>query len=130
VTELAPIYKRVLAFTLDLLIVWGGLTAVNFIVFISLPMKISDPIGTMSVLAMLGYVFIKDGTRGQSVGKRIMKIRVVKESNNSPISHELSFVRAIPLLLMLPLDIIFCLGGKRKRLGDIFAGTKVVQVNA
>lgn len=127
---LASLHSRIIAFILDLIIVWGGLTLINFIIFITLPMNISNSIGTFSVILMVGYLFIKDGFRGQSIGKKIVKIKVVHEQSGFAIEHPHSFIRSIPLVFLFPIDILFSIGAKRQRLGDIFAKTSVIKTDA
>jgi uncharacterized RDD family membrane protein YckC len=75
----------------------------------------------------LGYILFCDGFKGgQSLGKIIMKTAVVNAGNGSPCSYCKSFLRNTFQVLGF-FDWIFVFGKKRQRLGDIAAGTIVVQ---
>ena len=89
--------------------------------------------GTFSYAAMwlgLGYFLFSDGLPGgQSVAKRWLGMRVISESTGMPCSFAQSFVRNFFLAFFGPIDWLFIFGPKHQRLGDIVAGTIVVQVD-
>ncbi len=75
------------------------------------------------------FVFFETLWRGQTPGKRFLKIRVIRD-NGQPAGLPQATLRA----LLRPLDDIFSLGAllimftpKEKRLGDWLAGTLVIQ---
>ncbi|MBE6571828.1 MAG: RDD family protein [Ruminococcaceae bacterium] len=74
-------------------------------------------------LAFLFAYFFKDVVNGQSVGKRIMKIKVVDMDGNKPSIFNL-IIRNITIFIW-PVEAILVLLNKQ-RLGDILAKTKVV----
>ncbi len=84
----------------------------------------------ISFAIYVGYfVFFEMLWQGQTPGKRFVKIRVIRD-NGRPIRLQQATLRA----LLRPVDDIFFLGvflivlGKReKRLGDLIAGTIVIQ---
>jgi uncharacterized RDD family membrane protein YckC len=84
----------------------------------------------ISFFVYAGYfVFFEVLWQGQTPGKRLVKIRVIRDDGR-PISLQQAALRA----LFRPVDELFFLGvfliilGKReKRLGDLVAGTLVVQ---
>lgn len=79
------------------------------------------------LLVFMAYTLLSDALpRGQSIGKRIMKIAVVDEKTMQPCTILKSFIRNISLLFLNVFDWIFIFGPKRQRLGDIFAKTTVV----
>ena len=108
---------------------------------------------SIGILASLTYLLISDGLfHGQSVGKRLVGIKVIVEREDGGLLdcrfHE-SLVRNIPFaltvvlgsflvlwFLFLPLAIIIVAGEayfayadeKGLRIGDVFAGTMVVDV--
>jgi uncharacterized RDD family membrane protein YckC len=81
-------------------------------------------------LAFLGfvlYVLFCDGfPGGQSLGKRFTRTAVVHANTEEPCRYWQSLVRNFAMFLGL-IDAVFILGKQRRRLGDYFAGTKVVQ---
>lgn len=96
-------------------------------------------------LAMLGYVFTlgylltKDALPevggflgGQSIGKKLMNIKVIKEDTGQGIlgDYGTAIVRQIPLLIPFfgIVDALMVLGDERKRFGDKWAKTIVVKV--
>lgn len=75
------------------------------------------------------FVFFETLWRGQTPGKRFLKIRVIRD-NGQPARLPQATLRA----LLRPLDDLFSLGAllimftpKEKRLGDWLAGTLVIQ---
>ena len=73
------------------------------------------------------YIWFCDGLPGgQSLGKRVTGIRVVHVDTEKPCSYGQSFVRNLAMVLGV-IDAAFIVGKQRRRLGDLIAGTKVVQ---
>lgn len=85
-----------------------------------------------TVLAMVGYpVAIETATRGRSIGKIVMGLRVVSDDGGperfrQALFRALASVVEIWMLLGSPAVICSLLSPKAKRVGDIFAGTVVV----
>jgi uncharacterized RDD family membrane protein YckC len=85
-----------------------------------------------TVLAMVGYpVAIETATRGRSLGKMVMGLRVVSDDGGperfrQAMFRALASVVEIWMLLGSPAVICSVLSPKAKRVGDIFAGTVVV----
>jgi uncharacterized RDD family membrane protein YckC len=80
-----------------------------------------------AILPFLAYSLLADGMgTGQSVGKMLMNTAVVDEKTGLPCSYGKSVVRNLLRLLSI-FDWIFILGGKRRRLGDMAAGTIVIK---
>ncbi|SEH60049.1 Uncharacterized membrane protein YckC, RDD family [Mycolicibacterium rutilum] len=89
-----------------------------------------------TALAVLGYPLIfETATRGRSLGKMAMGLRVVSE-DGGPERFRQAFFRALAgvveiwLLTGGPAVICSLLSPKGKRLGDIFAGTVVISERA
>lgn len=91
------------------------------------------------VSAMTAYLLINGyllHSRGQSVGKKLMGIRIVDMQGNNPGLVKLFFVRyvAMSLVWMLPLvggllgliDVLMIFKGDRRCGHDMVAGTQVV----
>lgn len=82
---------------------------------------------TSMVLAAL-YILLSDGfENGQSYGKRAMKIAVIDQRTGQPCTFGKSFLRNLTLELLGPIDWLFIFTDKRQRLGDMLAGTIVVE---
>ncbi len=85
-----------------------------------------------TVLLMVGYpLAFETATRGRSVGKLVMGLRVVAEDGGperfrQALFRALASVVEIWMLLGSPAVISSMLSPKAKRIGDIFAGTIVV----
>ncbi len=81
---------------------------------------------------MIGWFFLipfSEGRTGQTLGKRALGIRVLKQ-NGEPANIGLSFVRhlfdGIDCFFLVGL-IIASTNKERKRIGDLVAGTYVVE---
>jgi uncharacterized RDD family membrane protein YckC len=85
-----------------------------------------------TVLVMVGYpLAFETATRGRSVGKIVMGLRVVSDDGGPERFRQVLFralasVVEIWMLLGSPAVICSMLSPKAKRIGDIFAGTVVV----
>ena len=99
---------------------------------------VADPDSALAVILVLAgilfaisyHLFCDALPGGQSVGKEVMGIAVVDERTGRPCSVGQSFVRNLLLAVLGLLDWVFIFGGQRRRLGDIVAGTLVVQAAA
>jgi uncharacterized RDD family membrane protein YckC len=85
-----------------------------------------------TVLAVIGYpLAIETATRGRSVGKIVMGLRVVSDDGGPERFRQVLF-RALAALVEIwmlfgsPAVITSILSPKAKRIGDVFAGTVVV----
>ncbi len=95
------------------------------------------PWAMMSVLGMCGLQLVLVVRNGQSLGKRLMRIRVVRTDGRPAELWRLVLLRTLlPVtankLLGYPamLDVLFIFTRKRRCLHDLLADTKVVKVNA
>lgn len=85
-----------------------------------------------TVLALVGYPLVwETATRGRSVGKIVMGLRVVSDDGGperfrQALFRALASVVEIWMLLGSPAVICSMLSPKAKRVGDVFAGTVVV----
>jgi uncharacterized RDD family membrane protein YckC len=85
-----------------------------------------------TVLLLVGYPLVfETATRGRSVGKLVLGLRVVSDDGGperfrQALFRALASVIEIWMLLGSPAVICSLLSPKAKRLGDIFAGTVVV----
>lgn len=141
--KLASLGRRWLGAGLDFMIslvtvsigigVGNGLVA--FIVLVT-GSPIDDWIGNLIGIVLCPLVFayplLRDGLPGgASLGKRVMKTRVIDEKTGAPCTYGHSFGRnffGILVSLIPPgiFDVAFMLGRKNQRLGDKVAHTLVV----
>lgn len=74
---------------------------------------------------VLAYLLLADALPGGSIGKRLMRIHVVELQTGRPCGVWRSLLRNT-LRLLYVVDWLFILGDTRRRLGDLLAGTIVV----
>lgn len=99
---------------------------------------VSYRLWSLGYLISLGYLLTKDALPeaggylgGQSIGKKLMKIKVVRDDTGQGIVGD--YVTAIvrQISLMIPIfnivDALMVLGAERKRFGDKWAKTTVVK---
>ena len=84
--------------------------------------------GIFFLVLAFAYWLGADALKGQSLGKRMMKIRVVDEYTGASCTLLQSIVRNLALVFGI-LDYIFIFFGSRKRLGDMIVGTKVLRAD-
>ena len=87
---------------------------------------------TLFLLLTFAYFFGTETVWAQTLGKRVMKIRVVGEdgaklsAGAAAIRNLVRFVDALPVLYIVGAITVFATGERRARLGDLAAKTKVV----
>lgn len=134
--KVAQLPVRVVSAFIDifvqLIVLYGGI----FVVAFSLSQFDAALVGALSiiysVLALVGYPVIWEmSTRGRSLGKMAMGLRVVSDDGGperlrQAIIRALSAVVEIFLFMGAPAVITSMVSPTGKRLGDIFAGTVVI----
>jgi uncharacterized RDD family membrane protein YckC len=134
---LARFPSRMMALLLDLVIQIAGLIMVLIIIFASgahLNEASSAAVILVAiVLAVVGYpVIMETLTRGRSVGKLAFGLRVVSD-DGGPERFRQALVRGLAAVIEIyaftgaPALICALLNSQGKRLGDLFAGTFVIQ---
>jgi uncharacterized RDD family membrane protein YckC len=88
--------------------------------------------GLAYVLIYIGYFVVMEGNNGQTIGKMITKIRVVREEDGGKIDLEQSLIRNIlriidGLINYLVGAVLIWRSAKKQRLGDSIAKTVVVR---
>ena len=133
----APVWKRVVAYGLD--IIWIFVIIIPFMILsfiIKTPYLPSDSPALITFLVALTsllvlfvvYLFIRDGFNGQSLGKRIMRIQVVEVETGKPIGFGKSALRYLFLRIMSVFELIpIFTQPNHRRMGDFFAKTMVVE---
>lgn len=138
--QIAQLPVRAVAALIDITVVF--LLYLIGILLFSLTLTQLDPAFSaavliiFTVLALLGYPLVfETATRGRSLGKMAMGLRVVSE-DGGPERFRQAFFRALAGVIEIwmlaggPAVICSLLSAKGKRLGDIFAGTVVVSERA
>jgi uncharacterized RDD family membrane protein YckC len=103
----------------------GGRAAVNleggaFLVFVAL---------------VLLYYFLGEALTGQTLGKRLLGVRVVrvdgKPAGTGPAATRtiLRLVDQLPAMYLLGFIVVLATGKRRQRIGDLVAGTRVVRAD-
>jgi uncharacterized RDD family membrane protein YckC len=83
------------------------------------------------IIIVLGYFFVLESKKGQTVGKMVMSLRV--EAVEGPLTPQkvlirtlLRLVDSLPFLYLVGF-IVMLTSGKKQRIGDMAAGTVVVK---
>ena len=141
----APMGRRFLAYFIDGLIASVPMTIIGVIVSIAIFLSADtsgDPSALVMVLAFgggllgfawaLGYTLLRDGMgNGQSLGKRMFKLMVVRLEDGRPSTKVNSAVRNLIGGVLGFIDIIVALVGQTgQRLGDKLVNTQVIEVGA
>ncbi len=74
---------------------------------------------------IFSFYFNKDIYLGQSIGKRLLRFRVINKKTGVPAGPLRCLVRNLTLLFW-PLEVILAMINVHERLGDYIAGTKLV----
>lgn len=120
------IKKRLKAFLIDIAI----LAVLEIFILIILIINVNKSflcIYGITTVITLGLFFLKDVINGQSIGKRILKLQVISE-NGKVASLQNVIVRNM-IALLQPVDVLYMINNKGKRLGDIICKTKVVNAS-
>lgn len=123
--------RRIFAFVSDAIFVGGAVLAVTSSLTRSRVLRITlTTVGT--VLAGLPYHVVLEGTYGQTLGKRLFGIAVVREGGRpctytaATIRTFLRFVDGLPVAYLVGFASM-ALTQQHQRLGDLLAGTVVVR---
>lgn len=82
---------------------------------------------------VLLYYFVSEAISGQTLGKRLLGLRVVRVDGRpagaGPVAVRtlLRIVDSLPFMYLLGLVVILATGSRRQRLGDLAAGTVVTR---
>jgi uncharacterized RDD family membrane protein YckC len=123
--------RRVLAALVDLAIVSAGAALILF----AGDSLTGEHQGALSAVILgwaLYYFFALESGDGQTVGKRLMKLRVVR-ANGAPAGMREVAVRTVLRVVdnyLIGLIVMLATGERRQRIGDLAAGTVVVDASA
>jgi uncharacterized RDD family membrane protein YckC len=123
--------RRVLAAIVDLLIVAAGAV----VVLVAGDALTGDRQGALGAVILgwaLYYFFALESGDGQTVGKKLMKLRVVRADGRPAGMREIA-VRTILRVVdnyLVGLIVMLATGDRRQRIGDLAAGTMVADASA
>jgi len=136
---LASFKKRSLAFLIDFALIFAITAAITFlpdILALSVPNFISNRVSTLfSIIVGLLWLYstLLEGFNGQSIGKRIIGLKVVR-TDGKKMSYDHAAVRNFGKVLpLLPFDLIYGWRIKNSafmRYFDKFAGTTVIDLRS
>jgi len=81
----------------------------------------------LTTAIIFSLFFCKDAINGQSIGKKILKLQIVTEKGKVASLRNI-IVRNV-IALLQPIDALYMINNKGKRLGDIICKTKVVKAS-
>ncbi|UII22260.1 RDD family protein [Fulvivirga ligni] len=89
-----------------------------------------DVFGPFTYIGLIGFVLYlcKDSFNGRSIGKRALKLQVVNYKTGEPAAPLRCLVRNL-LCIIWPIEVIVTLINPNRRIGDMLAGTEVINYN-
>jgi uncharacterized RDD family membrane protein YckC len=129
--------RRVLAAIVDLAIVAAGSVVILFAAD-ALSSDTGDIRGALSAVILgwaLYYYFALESGDGQTLGKKLMKLRVVRADGRRVGMNEIAVRTVLRVvdgigLYIVGLIVMLATGQRRQRLGDMAAGTIIVDASA
>lgn len=122
--------RRVMAAIVDLLIVTAGAV----VILVAADSLSEDRRGALAAVILgwaLYYFFALESGEGQTLGKRLMRIRVMRADGRPAGMGEIA-VRTILRVIdnyLVGLIVMLATGERRQRIGDLAAGTMVVDAS-
>ena len=128
VLDLAPISRRFWAYLLDAIIIYFVNTAIGFVLGLlaargGASVALTCVSALLSILIIVSYNAIQVATKGQTVGKTALKIKVVSETG-ADVTNGQAWGRALADLI--PFSKVVALFNDRKGIHDMLAHTRVI----
>lgn len=141
--ELASLGERLIAAIIDVVIQMAVLLAILFAMGMlnNSLIGVFDRVGTVVwiALAFANYVLLNGyllQTSGQTIGKKVLSIRIVNLENELVPIHTILLLRYLPMTaigtffnLISFIDVLFVFRADRRCIHDFIAGTKVIKVH-
>ena len=133
---LAPVRDRILAFIIDLVVLAGSILILLFIIMIVFPNSLKGYAAYFVIIPL--FIFYSLGSEiilnGQSIGKRILGIKIVKITGKEPTPYDFIVrwaFRFIDIWCSLGSIAIMLISSseRNQRLGDLLANTTVIKLN-
>lgn len=123
--------KKIVAFFIDYIVV-ALIMVIFFFFLVMFPLISGNKMNTFQILSKtlistyisILYLVLSDLPKNGSLGKKIMKLKIIDVNTKAEATIKQRFVRNI-FWLLAPIEIIFYLFQK-KRIGDIVAKTEIV----
>ena len=121
-----------LVISLPIGLLWGLITEESIsTTMISVTLGLVLLLPVIPILLSPIYFTLLEGRNGKTLGKSMMGLKVIKNSDSSEISYLRAFARHLidpfaSLFLWIPSLIVIYIT-KGRRIGDLIAGTKVVK---
>lgn len=137
--RIAPFHKRLLAWIIDIVIIYAYILLIEK--YIVTPLGVFETLGTATTILLIAvpaysyHLFFEIFLNGQSIGKKALSIKVMDiNGNEASLSQYLlrwSF-RLFDMVLTLGAGAVLsaALTKNNQRLGDLVAGTVVIDKNA
>lgn len=123
--RLASRFARMFAFFLDSIIVFWLSAIISLFTNFFHIIQVS-PGFALPMFWCFGMLFLDGLKNGQGIGKRLLSMQVIRLKDGKPGTFKDSFVRRLTSFFQ-PFDVLFSLGNKKQRMGDLFAETVVVK---
>jgi uncharacterized RDD family membrane protein YckC len=126
--------RRILAGLVDIVIVAAGTALLGVLVAVAGGSKWGPPMALVSLAWALYYYFALESGNGQTLGKKLMKLRVMRADGARTGMQEIAVRTALRIvdgmfLYLVGLVVMLVTGQRRQRLGDIAAGTVVMDAS-
>jgi uncharacterized RDD family membrane protein YckC len=127
--------RRILAGLVDIGIVGAGTALLSVLIGLAGGSKWGPQMALVSLAWALYYYFALESGDGQTVGKKLMKLRVLRADGARTGMREIAVRTALRIvdgmfLYLVGLVVMLVTGQRRQRLGDIAAGTVVVDASS
>lgn len=127
--RLASFWRRLGAFSIDFVLIMGFILVFYFLGFLLGRFLVAFYILFESLIFLTPWTYLigLEGAYGQTLGKRWFNIRVLNKEGIKP-GFLRTLVRNISRIIDMPLAFTIFFTKKKQRIGDMFAGTVVVNV--
>lgn len=140
--ELASLSARLSAGAIDLLLILVSVWAITRIVYHDVPPGVGpgpEAFVIVPFTIFASYLIINGfflASKGQTIGKKLLRIQIVNVQNDSPPSIPIILGRTLlylislltPCLILWFVDVLSVFRSDRRCLHDLAAGTKVVRL--
>ncbi len=125
--DLASYTERLGALAVDTFAAGLGSICLFYLVNLVMPQPADNFLPMVTLLAWTYLITADAFPRGQSLGKRILGISVVDAFSNQFCSPGQALLRNCSRVLNF-WDVVWAFGSRRRRLGDLLAGTEVIRL--
>lgn len=122
--RLASVGARLAAFVIDYV---AALLVSHGLSLLLLPLALGVKVLYVQPVLICAYLLFRDAIPGQSLGKRLLKLRVVRTPGEREMTLLSSFLRNVTLISFSLIDAAFIAGSRSMRLGDMLASTTVLR---